>query len=107
VPEQVALAAVPGVRAALRPDALLVDTLSEGTDADPPKLLDRANEALDAAGHTKLGVREIARTSDQFPAGVTGKVLKRQLRGTYASLRNYAERADSTYLASLISEETA
>lgn len=28
VPEQVALAAVPGVTAALRPDALLVDTLS-------------------------------------------------------------------------------
>ncbi|MCF3961006.1 class I adenylate-forming enzyme family protein [Streptomyces fuscigenes] len=84
-----------------------VVTVADQTDADPHKLLDRANEALAAAGHPALGVLEIARTPDQFPVGVTGKVLKRQLRETYANLRNYAERADSTSLASHISEESA
>ncbi|WP_030897474.1 class I adenylate-forming enzyme family protein [Streptomyces sp. NRRL F-5126] len=84
-----------------------VVTVAERTGADPRKLLDRANEALDAAGHPRLGVLEIARTPDQFPIGVTGKVLKRQLRETYASLRSHVERTDSASLASVIFEESA
>ncbi|WP_329455140.1 class I adenylate-forming enzyme family protein [Streptomyces sp. NBC_01497] len=84
-----------------------VVTVAEGADAEPRKLLDRANEALAAAGHPRIGVLEIARTSDSFPVGVTGKVLKRQLRETYAVLRDYVERADTTSVASDIFEESA
>ncbi|WP_037858359.1 class I adenylate-forming enzyme family protein [Streptomyces sp. SCSIO 75703] len=67
--------------------------------ADPDKLLLQANEALRAAGHPPLGLLEIARSEADFPVGVTGKVLKRQLRDKYADLTAYLAAADGKVLA--------
>jgi acyl-coenzyme A synthetase/AMP-(fatty) acid ligase len=69
------------------------------SDPDPEKLLRQANEALGAAGHPLLGLLEIARDEADFPVGVTGKVLKRQLREKYADLTGYLRRADGKVLA--------
>lgn len=55
------------------------------------KLLTRANEALHAAGHPQIAVLEIASTPENFPVGVTGKVLKRQLRDKYSRLADYLQ----------------
>lgn len=52
------------------------------------KLLLLANEALEAAGHPLLGVLEIS--DSDVPVGVTGKVLKRQLREKYDALETYS-----------------
>ena len=52
-------------------------------DVSAQALLAAANEALRAAGHPPLALLEIVGT---IPVGVTGKVLKRQLRETYADL---------------------
>jgi hypothetical protein len=41
---------------------------------------------LRAAGHPELGMLEICRRDEDFPVGVTGKVLKRHLRETYGDL---------------------
>lgn len=67
--------------------------------AEGDKLLTRANEALRAAGHPAIDVLEIARTDADFPVGVTGKVLKRQLREKYADLGTYLRGADGVDLA--------
>ncbi|MCJ1678234.1 acyl--CoA ligase [Streptomyces sp. APSN-46.1] len=75
-----------------------VVTVAEGA-GDPAKLLLRANEALAAAGHPKLAVLEIARTEADFPVGVTGKVLKRELREKYVDLPAYVQQADAAFLA--------
>ncbi|GAA1902393.1 acyl-CoA synthetase [Streptomyces sodiiphilus] len=53
---------------------------------EPRKLLTRANEVLRAAGHPPLGMLEVCRREEDFPVGVTGKVLKRNLRETYGDL---------------------
>lgn len=68
-------------------------------DPDPEKLLLRANEALKAAGHPLLGLLEIVSDEADFPVGVTGKVLKRQLRETYADLAAYVRQAEGRSLA--------
>ncbi len=65
-----------------------------GSDPDPEKLLLLANEELASAGHLTLGALELARTDEDFPVGVTGKVLKRKLRDKYADLTAYAKTAD-------------
>jgi acyl-coenzyme A synthetase/AMP-(fatty) acid ligase len=49
-------------------------------------LLALANEVLQAAGSPRLAMLEIARTPQDFPVGVTGKVLKRELREKYGNL---------------------
>ena len=38
------------------------------------------------AGHPRIAVLDVARTPDDFPVGVTGKVLKRELRDRYSDL---------------------
>ncbi len=60
-------------------------------DMQADKLLRLANEALQAAGHPALAVLEVAVTEADFPVGVTGKVLKRQLRDKYRDLASYLQ----------------
>jgi 3-aminoavenalumate diazotase len=60
---------------------------SAGGDAD--ELLEAANAALREAGHPELAVLEVAQSEADYPVGVTGKVLKRQLRERYGDLSNY------------------
>jgi acyl-coenzyme A synthetase/AMP-(fatty) acid ligase len=50
------------------------------------RLLAEANAALERAGHPRVAVLDVARTPDDFPVGVTGKVLKRELRARYSDL---------------------
>jgi acyl-coenzyme A synthetase/AMP-(fatty) acid ligase len=66
---------------------------------EPEKLLTRANKVLQPAGHPKLGVLEIVKPGKDFPVGVTGKVLKRQLRKKYSALSDYVQDADGKTLA--------
>ena len=68
-------------------------------DADPEKLLTMANEALLAAGQPAVGVLEIAQSDADLPLGVTGKVLKRELRRKYGSLDSYLASRDGKKLA--------
>lgn len=49
-------------------------------------LLAQANEALEKAGHPRLAVLDVAMTPEDFPVGVTGKVLKRELRAKYSDV---------------------
>jgi len=55
----------------------------------PGERLIRANAALRAAGLPELALLEVASSDDDYPVGVTGKVLKRQLRERYADLSTY------------------
>jgi len=50
------------------------------------KLLGAANDALRLAGHPTLALLEVAQSDEDYPVGVTGKVLKRELRERYADL---------------------
>ncbi|MET7677855.1 hypothetical protein ABZX94_24070, partial [Streptomyces seoulensis] len=68
-------------------------------DPDPEKLLSQANEALRAAGHPVLGLLEIVPEETGLPVGVTGKVLKRQLREQYAELTAYVRDRDGVLVA--------
>jgi acyl-coenzyme A synthetase/AMP-(fatty) acid ligase len=69
-------------------------------DADPAALLAAANEALYSARHPQLALLEVARSDEDFPVGVTGKVLKRQLREKYGSLPGYLGNGKGKVLAS-------
>lgn len=69
------------------------------TDPDPEKLLRQANEALRAAGHPLLGLLEIVPAEPGLPVGVTGKVLKRQLREQYTELTTYVRGRDRASIA--------
>lgn len=75
----------------------VVTVADEGTA--PEKLLRMANDALQAAGHPRVGVLEIARSGPDFPVGVTGKVLKRNLREKYRALEEYVPGTDGRQLA--------
>ena len=66
---------------------------------EPTKLLTKANEALHSAGHPELGVLEIVNPGNDFPVGVTGKVLKRQLRTKYNALSEYVRDTDGKKIA--------
>ncbi|SDP96410.1 class I adenylate-forming enzyme family protein [Lentzea jiangxiensis] len=72
-----------------------------GTDPNPDKMLRLANEELARAGHLTLGALELARTDEDFPVGVTGKVLKRNLREKYADLPAYTTSADPRSFAAV------
>ena len=52
----------------------------------PDALLAEANEVLANAGHPRIAVLDVALTPQDFPVGVTGKVLKRELRERYGDL---------------------
>ncbi|KDN83887.1 class I adenylate-forming enzyme family protein [Kitasatospora cheerisanensis] len=84
-----------------------VAVVTAAGDAEPAKLLVRANEALRAAGHPELGFLEIASSDADFPVGVTGKVLKRQLREKYASLSDYRQTAEGKSFAAVETGDAA
>lgn len=79
-------AVVAGIYDGQRVPVALVKTL---TDVDPQKLLEQANEVLSEAGHPTLALLEVEQTAANAPVGVTGKVLKRQLRDRYRDLSGY------------------
>ena len=95
VPE-VADAAVVAGRLDGRVVAVAVVTTGDAV-TEPEKLLRRGNEALKAAGHPELALLEIARSEQDLPTGVTGKVLKRQLRERYATLETYGQTGGRTF----------
>ncbi|MEV0963741.1 MULTISPECIES: class I adenylate-forming enzyme family protein [unclassified Streptomyces] len=78
-----------------------VAVVTAAESAEPEKLLLLANEALRAAGHPELGFLEIAASQEDFPVGVTGKVLKRQLREKYAALSEYRQSAQGRSFAAV------
>ena len=57
--------------------------ITDDSPAEAPRLLAEANEVLEKAGHPRIAVLDVAVTPDDFPVGVTGKVLKRELRDRY------------------------
>jgi acyl-coenzyme A synthetase/AMP-(fatty) acid ligase len=77
-----------------------VVTTADPADADPEKLFRLANEVLRAGGHPELALLEVARTEEEFPLGVTGKVLKRALREKYAALPAYLRESAGKLVAS-------
>ncbi|MFF4170092.1 class I adenylate-forming enzyme family protein [Streptomyces sp. NPDC001744] len=88
VPEFDDVAVVAGGEGGASVPVAVVTTQDAGADAE--KLLLRANEALAAAGQPALRLLEVALGDEDFPVGVTGKVLKRKLRDKYADLGTYA-----------------
>jgi acyl-coenzyme A synthetase/AMP-(fatty) acid ligase len=61
--------------------------ITDDSSADAEALLAEANEVLaNAGGHPRIAVLDVAQTPEDFPVGVTGKVLKRQLRDKYSDL---------------------
>jgi acyl-coenzyme A synthetase/AMP-(fatty) acid ligase len=72
---------------------------SASEHVDPTSLLAAANEALRSAGHPELALLEVAWTDADFPLGVTGKVLKRQLRDRYADVDAYVASSKGRTLA--------
>jgi acyl-coenzyme A synthetase/AMP-(fatty) acid ligase len=64
-------------------------------------LLSQANSALSKADHAPVGVLQLARTADDFPVGVTGKVLKRRLRERYAQMSVSADDESRAFAAFL------
>lgn len=98
--EEVLLCDVPDVEecavVAGRRDGRIVPVAAVATGsavAEPGKLLARANEALVAAGHPQLEVLEVVAAAEDIPVGVTGKVLKRELRERYADLTAFVAAA--------------
>lgn len=81
--------------------AVAVVTVSEGSTVEAEKLLQLANETLTKAGQPVLAIIDIAHTHEDFPVGVTGKVLKRLLRDKYADLPSYVTNADKRYVAAV------
>jgi acyl-coenzyme A synthetase/AMP-(fatty) acid ligase len=65
---------------------VIAGVISGDSPAEAGRLLAEANEALEKAGHPRIAVLDVARTPDDFPVGVTGKVLKRELRARYNDL---------------------
>jgi acyl-coenzyme A synthetase/AMP-(fatty) acid ligase len=64
--------------------------LHEGS-RDVMPLLAEANDVLRRSGQPELVVLESAREAGDIPVGVTGKVLKRQLRDKYKTLPGLAD----------------
>lgn len=100
VPDVVDCAVVAG-KADGRVVPVAVVVAAAGSNPEPEKMLAQANEELARAGHLTLGAIELARTDEDFPVGVTGKVLKRSLREKYADLPAYAKAADPRSFAAL------
>lgn len=65
---------------------------------DPRALFDAVNAVLRSAGHPPLGMLELARSEADYPVGVTGKVLKRELREKYSALSLYVREPDGKAL---------
>lgn len=107
--EEVILSEVPSVLdcavvAGREDDAMwpvAVVTCASG-DVDPLQLLTSANEALRSNDYPELVLLEVAESSDDIPVGVTGKVLKSQLRERYSCLSAYVDVADAAAVASTL-----
>ncbi|KUL35395.1 AMP-binding protein [Streptomyces sp. NRRL F-4489] len=80
---------------------VLVAVVTTGGTARPrpETLLASANKVLREAGHQELAALELARGGEDFPQGVTGKVLKRRLREKYAELDRYLRDCDTDAVA--------
>lgn len=84
--------------------------ITEKSPAEAARLLAQANEVLENAGHPRIAVLDVAQTPEDFPVGVTGKVLKRELRDRYSdlALRSCPEnRAIATFMADRPTSEVA
>ncbi|MFJ5016411.1 class I adenylate-forming enzyme family protein [Streptomyces griseoluteus] len=99
VPDTGDVAVVAGRRDGRTVPVAVVTVGQSVADPDPEKLLRQANEALRAAGHPVLGLLEIVPEETGLPVGVTGKVLKRQLREQYAELTAYVRDRDGALVA--------
>jgi acyl-coenzyme A synthetase/AMP-(fatty) acid ligase len=66
---------------------------------DANALLDAANAALRSAGHPQLALLEVVESDADYPVGVTGKVLKRELRERYRDLSAYVAQDAGRILA--------
>lgn len=76
---------VPAPGGGQRPIAVV--QLQAGTaDWTAEAVLEKANKELAAAGLATLAAVVVARTTEEYPLGPTGKVLKRELRTRYAGL---------------------
>jgi acyl-coenzyme A synthetase/AMP-(fatty) acid ligase len=104
VPEVDDIAVVAG-QAGADTVAVAVVRLGEGLDVPAEKLIAQVNNALGGHGHIHVSVLEIAITDEDFPEGVTGKVLKRQLREKYYDLGRYLRASDKRYIASAFTPE--
>jgi acyl-coenzyme A synthetase/AMP-(fatty) acid ligase len=62
--------------------------VTDDSPADAGRLLVEVNDVLEKAGHPRIAVLDVAVTPEDFPVGVTGKVLKRELRERYSDLAN-------------------
>ncbi|WP_432133488.1 MULTISPECIES: class I adenylate-forming enzyme family protein [unclassified Streptomyces] len=99
VPDTGDVAVVAGRRDGKAVPVAVVTVAQSVADPDPEKLLRQANDALRAAGHPLLGLLEIVPEEPGLPVGVTGKVLKRQLREQYADLTAYVRDGDGASVA--------
>jgi acyl-coenzyme A synthetase/AMP-(fatty) acid ligase len=68
-------------------------------DAAPDTLLTAVNRVLRKAGHPEVFLLDRVMSADDLPMGVTGKVLKRQLRDRYARLAAYLVERDPRWCA--------
>jgi acyl-coenzyme A synthetase/AMP-(fatty) acid ligase len=99
VPDTGDVAVVAGRRDGKVVPVAVVTVAQSVADPDPEKLLRQANDALRAAGHPLLGLLEIVPEEPGLPVGVTGKVLKRQLREQYTDLTAYVRDRDGASVA--------
>lgn len=76
--------------------------ISSATNVDLKSTLKQANAALRTAGYPELALLEVARNPGDLPVGVTGKVLKRQLRDRYESLEHYLTSVNDRCLATTL-----
>jgi acyl-coenzyme A synthetase/AMP-(fatty) acid ligase len=68
-------------------------------EPDPGALLEAANRALGEAGLPRVEVLEVTNGTANVPAGVTGKVLKRDLRERYSDVAAYVRDGRARLLA--------
>lgn len=93
LPEVTDCAVVAGHHDGVPAPVAVVRVAPDPGQADPARLLARANSALREAGQPPLALLETARDDSGIPTGATGKVLKRRLREKYADLGAYAASA--------------
>lgn len=102
LPEVLDCAVVAGIHRGRTVPVAVVTSSAERPDAQ--RLLNEANEKLKAAGHPELTMLEVARSEEDFPVGVTGKVLKRRLREKYSSLSTYIRENSGKTLGTILND---
>lgn len=81
-----AVIGVPGPAGDGQRPIAVVQLQTDAADWTSETVLEKANKELAAAGLAPLAAVSIARTPQDYPLGPTGKVLKRELRTTFATL---------------------